>query len=537
MKLPYLRYSDRITKSAQMQFGGLNHNPGATDGELWDMKNMTAMDYPLLATRPRRRVGRTLTKGNGIYSWDGLCWVDGTQFFYKGEAVGEVADGLKSFAAMGAYIIILPDKAYYNTLTGEFGNLESSWAGAELTFIDGLLYEEDAAANCIQAEGVDWEEYFRAGDAVTIAGCTAHTENNKTPIIREIDGDKLYFYENVFVLDGDAADEPYTESGALSITRAVPDMDFICSNDNRLWGCRGDEIFCSKLGDIFNFNVFDGLDSDSYSVQTGTPGDFTACVSYMGYPIFFKENRIFKVYGSYPSNYEVMGSATLGVAPGSEKSLAVAGETLFYLSRAGICAYTGGIPAPVGSAMGRERFKDAVAGSDGLRYYVSLTDETGRHRLYVYDSQKGIWHIEDDSDAVGFAWHENLYMLTSDGRLQVLGNILGEPADTYEEEAFDWMAEFSDFVEMNPNAKGVGKLQIRLELAAGAACRVEMLFDSVGDWLQVAEIEATEKRSLYLPIIPRRVDHYRLRLTGTGDVKVYSIAREYYSGSANKTKH
>ena len=47
----------------------------------------------------------------------------------------------------------------------------------------------------------------RPGDAVTIAGCTKHTENNKTPVIREIDGDKMYFYEYVFTLDGDNGDD------------------------------------------------------------------------------------------------------------------------------------------------------------------------------------------------------------------------------------------------------------------------------------------------------------------------------------------
>lgn len=59
-----------------------------------------------------------------------------------------------------------------------------------------------------------------------------------------------------------------------------------------------------------------------------------------------------------------MGSATLGLAAGCNKSLAVAGEVLFYLSRSGVMAYTGGIPQPMGAAFGTKRFKNAVAGSD-----------------------------------------------------------------------------------------------------------------------------------------------------------------------------
>ena len=129
---------------------------------------------------------------------------------------------------------------------------------------------------------------------MTIAGCTKHPENNKTPVIREIDGDKLYFYEYIFTLDGEDGVTPYTETGELSVSRTVPDLLFVCENENRLWGCDKTTINASKLGDIFNWNVYDGLATDSYSVDTGSAGSFTACISYLGYPIFFKEDHIYK---------------------------------------------------------------------------------------------------------------------------------------------------------------------------------------------------------------------------------------------------
>lgn len=135
--------------------------------------------------------------------------------------------------------------------------------------------------------------------------------------------------------------------------------------------------------------MYEGLATDSYSVDTGSAGSFTACISFLGYPIFFKEDHIYKVYGSIPTNFEVMGSATLGVAAGSDRSLAIAGEILFYHSRAGIMAYSGGIPQPVGAAFGVERFEDAVGGSDGLKYYVSMAGKDGAYLLYVYDTQRG----------------------------------------------------------------------------------------------------------------------------------------------------
>ena len=329
MKLPSMKYADGIVKSQQVKFGGLNHNLGAGDGELWQMENLTGDYAPLLAVRERRYRSHRLTEPGGIFSWEGLCWVSEGAFWYKGERKGELTPGRKTFAALGAYVVILPDKAYYNTLTDEFGPLESAWEGQELSFENGLLFEEAAEANTIRAPGVKWEDYFRAGDAVTISGCTKHQGNNKTPIIREIDGDKLYFYEYVFELDGDGGITPYTETGELSVKRTVPDLRHICENENRLWGCDGNTIYASKLGDIFNWNVFDGVATDSYAVDTGSAGEFTGCVSFLGYPVFFKEDHIYKVYGSMPSNFEVMGSATMGWPPGAPGALPLPGRPCF----------------------------------------------------------------------------------------------------------------------------------------------------------------------------------------------------------------
>jgi len=538
MKLPSMKYADGIVKGQQVKFGGLNHNLGAGDGELWDMRNLTSDYYPLLATRAPRRLYKTLDDAGGLFSWEELCWVDGDGFFYAGERKGTVTSGKKTFAALGAYVVIFPDKAFYNVLTGEFGSLEALWSGGQLTFTNGKLYEEAAEANTLQCPGVNWADYFRPGDAVTIEGCTKHPENNKTPIIREIDGDKMYFYEYIFTLDGGESVTPYTETGALTIRRRVPDLMYLCENENRLWGCDGTTIYASKLGDIFNWNVFDGMETDSYAVDTGSAGRFTGCVSFLGYPVFFKEDHIYKVYGSMPSNFEVMGSATLGVAEGSAGSLAVAGETLFYLSRSGVMAYSGGIPQPIGSAFGLTRRSDAAAGSDGLKYYISMRDDTGKYTLNVYDTQRGLWHTEDETHATHFArWNGNLYFLTDKGEIWITGNIQDAPETAEPEKPVKWWAEFGDYVDSSPNKKGVSKIQIRLELEEGAQVQVLIQFDTDGEWRKVSgALGEGVKRSYYLPIIPRRGDHYRLRLEGVGPCRVYSLVREYYSGSELKSQ-
>lgn len=522
MGLPSMVYGDGIRKHSTVRFGGYDHNKGSGDGTIWDMENMTSDLYPLLASRaPRYRV-RTIGQPGGIFAHDGLFWIDGDGFYAAGVRKGTVAPGEKVMAALGPSVIIFPDKLYYNTETDLFGSLEAE-VTASVTIQNGTYAGEEAEANTISGS-VSWADHFREGDAVAISGAEQHPANNKTAIIREIDGNELRFYENVFEIS-DGGDEE-----TLTLKREVPDMDFICSNENRLWGCKGDTIYASKLGDATNFNVFDGVATDSYAVDVGSAGDFTACVSYLGYPIFFKEDAIYKVYGSKPSNFQVMGSATLGVEAGSHKSLAVAGEILFYLSRAGIVSYSGGIPQNISRAFGTDRYRNAVGGSDGVKYYVSLERADGAQALFAYDTRYNLWHKEDALRAAGFAWDGELYFVDADsGEMWMNGNPRTVPDGAVKEDEIESYVEFGDFVESDPNRKGTGKLQLRGELEG--TLKIEMQFDSDGVWRPVADLTASVKRSWYLPIIPRRSDHFRIRLTGTGSWSLSSLVRESYSGS------
>lgn len=536
MRLPRMRYASGQGKVGQVRFGGYDHRKGAAEGAMWDMENLTGEQYPLLATRKRRRKERQLTSPGGIFSLNGLAWADGTGFYYKGVRKGSVAAGKKVFAGMGSRIIIFPDKAVYDTKLDKFESLESSvtTAAGGAAFENGTLYGEAAECNTLTCAAVNFSTLFAVGDAVEISGCTRHKENNKTPIIREISGDghSLRFYEYVFTLEGtEESPVGYTEPGAVTIARKVPDMDYICVNENRLWGCKGDTIYASALGNPKNFHVFDGLGTDSYSVESGTAGDFTGCAAYRGYPTFFKEDKIFEMYGDLPTNFGLAASSTLGVAAGCGGSLAVAGEVLFYVSRVGPVAYSGGVPACIGEVFGADAFTDAVAGSDALRYYVSMKVD-GVRSLFVYDAARGLWHREDGAAALGFAVAGGgLMMLLEDGTVwRTDGAGAGD-----QEASLSWYAEFGDFTDGSPDAKGYGKLQLRAELEAGSDLQVLIRYDSRGDWEQVGSLTADSKRSWLLPIIPRRADHYRLKLAGTGESVVYGLTRSLYRGSEHRT--
>lgn len=525
-----LPQGDRISSQSQTIFAGLNHTAAAGDGEFFAMENLSGELFPLLSSRRARSREQQLRQANGLYAKEKLAWVEGENFYYDGEYIGPVSDGPKTFASLGYFLLIFPDKKYFLTnwssgnLYDRFGDLEASYSGSAggIRFHDGEYAGAAAAANSISTSGAAFP--FRVGDAISISGCIKQPENNKTPIIQEIsaDGKTLRFYANIFVLPQDA--DSYTEPGQILLKRSVPDMDCFCENENRLWGLKGKEIFSCKLGDPFNWNVFAGLSTDSYSVATGTDGDFSAAVSHLGYPVFFKPDAIHKIYGSKPSNFQVIHSANMGIAADSGKSPAIVGNTLYYLSESGVVAYQGGIPSLIDQALGGQ-FHAGIGGTDGKHYYISMVDEKEKRRLFVYDPGRNFWHEEDDPGIQAMAnLGPRLYFLTEDSIWLARG------ADY---SGVEWYAETGDFTDAHFGKKIVGPyLYLRYMLAPDAEMEVFISYEG-GAWQSLGRIRGEgKKQSRRLASIPARCDHYRLRFEGSGQMQIYSLSRDRAAGSA-----
>lgn len=507
--LPTIPHITRTSRQSQNAFGGLDRRAASGNGAIVGMENLWSGDAPLLSSRPPRRYGNVMTQPRGIFHCGGSVYTaDGTTLYRDGVNIGTVSNTDKVWAALGERVIIFPDKLLWDGTT--LKPLESS-ATVSATFTDGTYAGEAAAGNTIEAASLlwDWSDYFAVGDAVTISGA-ADAENNKTIIVREIDGNKLRFYENSFTVNETAA--------SITVARTVPDMDYIFTIDNRVWGCKGDTIYCSKLGDPANWNVFDGVSTDAWSVDTGTAGQFTAATAFMGYPCFFKRDRIFKVYGNRPTNFETMSAPTLGVLDG--RSLAVANETLFYLSPAGFCAYTGGVPSPVGQALNTQYYA-AVGGTDGLKYYVSAYTGTA-WELLVYDPGKGMWHREDDTHA---RFSDGVTFVRVDGQVMELGEASdGSETVTSSVTFGDW--DYQTFDSKYP-------VRLWLRAKASGTLTVKIRYDG-GAWETAATLTGGAKQSYYFPLPIRRCDHYALKIEAAGALRLYALEHEFYAGTTSR---
>lgn len=414
------------------------------------------------------------------------------------------------------------------TITGSTGHTENNKKDVVITeatpekliFADTTFKTSARAGESITITRklTDDEKFpFKKGDAVTITGCS-NNGNNKDPeiVIRAVTDTELTFDDDAFT---EAA-----EYGEITIKRTVPDLDFICESNYRLWGTHGNTIYSSKYSDPFNFKVFDNLSSDSYAIEVGSEGEFTGCIPYSSHICFFKENTLHKLYGTKPSNFQITTVNVYGVQSGSEKSMQIVNEQLLYKGVGGIYSYTGGVPELISEKLGNKRYSDAVACCDGEKYYISMK-QGEKWNMLAYDVMKNIWLREDDTNAVDMTFFDGkVYYLDAKGELYYID----KEADRSD---IEWGATFCTMHETINERKGYSKFHLRMDLSAGAWLAVDIKTDNDLQWRQIYTTHNEKAKTVSIPIIPTRCDSIDIRLRGKGKCTVKAFIREFTVGS------
>ena len=638
-------YEESGSRTMTQVFYGLNKNLRSADGEFFDMKNLTSDEAPVMAVRERRYVPSwgasdptdivsgvgAAYSNDGICRVDGICWIDGTKLkIGTGKSVDLTDFGFKkgdtnrSIVKLGAYLIIVPDMIYVNTVdTENKGVIKDSIVNRENTYTlsvcdyEGKIPEftqeqepeeaekgdlwhdigDSPALRRYNKETDEWYEvvsYIRistsyyaesipawqpkqftfekpllAGDAIQIKNLHDAVNGRKQVAkvqdswIDEKSASAIYVQG---ILNKEYIEVTATKQKPVTIERVIPKLDYVCEAGNRLWGCRyGDdgygnfvnEIYCSARGDFFRWIQGEATNEDApVTFSVGTDGVWTGCINYGGYPTFFKKNSIHRVSGYGASGFALQEAPCTGVQSGAERSLAVVNNVLYYKADHCIMAYDGTVPVNVSDKLGRlSVYNRAVGGACGGKYYVSMwmrrelgsTEKEDKNPvLMVLDTEKGIWHKEDETECESMASDgDNMYFVETIRKGSVekptvthaikavkppedLNNPLWGQAsiDAKKEPAMiPWYAETGVIGLESPDAKYISRLTIRLQLDAGASVRVYVQYDSSGYWKQIAGTEADTMRTVSMPVVPMRCDHMRLRLEGVGGCKVYSITK------------
>lgn len=633
-------------------FGGYNHNLKIPEGEFYEMENLCGDDYPLLATRKQRNTLQVsaenlqamVSKGDKLYYIAGYDPTTKTCGFYADDEKVmdlEYAGGLKRFVSMGAYLLIWPDKVWYNTADGTNGNMEKMFSAAAGTYldhnltsssgpdgqevydiyvlwyirpcsrdgkivyttganygekrvvvVDGIEYHylnfvkpkepkngdayidretrtpyiyndiskdwsaQDVPVMWLECKGIG--SAFAPGDCIRVSGIDPGTysglnvgDNPSDGVYREV----LVTGENYIVLDAYAPAEAHgimndtpPAEGYVKAAMDIPDMDYVIEAQNRLWGCKYgtvngklvNEIYASALGRFDVWHKYAGVSTDSYAASIGSDGRWTGAVNYQGYPLFFKEDRMHKVYVSASGAHRIQEYTMRGVQPGGAKSLAVVNGVLFYKARDCVCAYDGsGAPTDVSEKLNLDSLSypgstTSIAAAYRDKYYLYLQMNTPPgSRLLVLDTRRGAWYRENlpIGSITDFTEHFGSLLCAAGGIEEIAhDNQVSTIGDTKEGDVA-WSCETGLIGYSTVEQKYVSRFNIRMSLARDAYMDVLVQYDSDGVWHNQGRIQGAGTRTFMLPVRPRRCDHFRIRLEGSGNVRIYSFAKIFEAGS------
>lgn len=395
--------------------------------------------------------------------------------------------------------------------------------------------------------------HIEVGDFVKISGLTdslvstdAESYVDKTYMenLNEKTFKVYYVSKNELVIKCELESSvPYT--GTVTVERISPDFDEgkIVEMQNRLWCCSSDtnEIYCCKQGDERNWQAYsDGISTDSWAMTCGKEGKFTGIATRGDSVIFFKENYALKIYGTKPSNFTLAEYNVPGVAIGSEKSLVNINSTLFYLGHNGVYAYqSGSLPALISEeSLWDHNYKNAVGGRHGNKYYISAERDDGEQELLVYDTDKGLWHKEDDAKMIDCTTYNGVLYWLDDTKENIMcpdkaDNLLVDNTkyEYQQEECFEWSAETGDLYDGEFNVKNIGKIRIGIKAEKGAKVSLFVQYKDNGEWRKVSEMLYSEKKPRVFAVALRRAEYLRLKLVGTGQVEIYGIDIEHSRGS------
>lgn len=457
------------------------------------------------------------------------------------------------------------------------GSSEYSWTGTEPTGIRLLALRDDN-------EFVPLNEMYTVNDVIFISN-TKNGSLDKSFVVYKIGKDEdKGIYLNGYI------DRAVTVKSIILEKKIPYGLSFVFENKNRLYGCfsgyddKGkylNEIYVSAMNDPTNWYRYDGTVSQCYTASVTSDGCFTSAAVINGYPTFFKEDCMYRIYGESPNEFQLICYDCAGIQEGSEMSLAGYNGTYYYKSNLGIMKISDGYPVKISTALSDELTGNVTGGTDGTYYYAAVAQKNNTSKIYVYDINRGLWQCEtSDKRIKQFLKYKNMlfsvgeyisessqkkidklyelylnaenvvvrtryYLLWIEAKLSAEYQISlelfsvssdfdkvnicvnsGEKIVTlkyFDENDFSWCFETGDISYSYYSMKYIEKIFIRVRADIYARTEIDILYNNSKVWFPLKTIYGDDETKTYeICIRPQKCDSFKIRCVGTGDVKILS---------------
>ena len=504
-------------------YGGMKKQWNTNEGESIKLSNISADKYPYLCPREKYAVCESGMNYQSLYSVNGKMFYGINNSFYcDGEYCGNIIIGPKFFAGFDNKLIIMPDKLYVDVDTNELKSLSVSTGYKEIRITSTVRGSETPGLNTLKCTdgSKTLTDLFGNNTAIYIV-----TSNKTVAGVHNVRGadastGALYFDDGEF---------GYGESfsSTLIVTNGVPDGNVIFSCKNRLWTYKGRRIYISACGDPTNWIDYNGKADSGFYIDSGDGEPFTYCAEVDGYPIFFTNDRIYKVYGDRPSNFSLVCCSNFGgIGSGDIYSATKAGNNLFYLSHGRMMKLSGSVPECDESFPG-VNFYGAVGGCDGERYYISArSNDNGTALLYVYDIYSRTWQEYSGEYFNNFTKCKDIFYGTRDGELVAIRGMKVLTENYVAEGSFECEAEYEDLYFCTKPAFPV-RIGCIMSLETSADVKFSLMYDDSGQWYESGEASGAFQGIKYFDIVPVRTNSLKLKINASGDFEIKRVWIEY----------
>lgn len=306
-------------------------------------------------------------------------------------------------------------------------------------------------------------------------------------------------------------------SGYFNVRQYVPALVCACVRDNRLWGSDADgrTIYASKLGSIDTWSEFKGLDSDGFTAEVGTDGEFLTFITYKTALIGFKKNHIHILYGNTPKTYQLTKSISVGLT--NKEAVIEIDGVIYFNSYDGIYAFTLGVPEKISDKL-NVRYDSAHFAANGRKLYIS--GKTGeKFENIVYDTRTHLWIKRSEYGVKAlFGDRKYVYELRNDNKVYLLD---GKAAcgDT------DWEAVTNYMTDSDFDRKCVTDLYFAANIYPDAKFDVYISYDG-GEFLFLKSFTSADRFIKRMPVRIKSSDRYRLKFKGKGKCEILGIEKQ-----------
>jgi hypothetical protein len=563
MRMPRIPQNIQIRDSETLAIRGLNLTENFTDGDLEYVKNISTDHYPYFEPIRKDDPIETAATPDDVFYWDGKIIYLHTvidQEFGENSAtfVYEVgnADPIaiysynfvevvpRHFAAISGKLLIMPDKAIIEKT--EEGYTAYNAAGPQVSLSTAVYSGHTITVDPSELDpGGTYGGFgttIHIGQVLDISGSSLN--DGIMVVITDVDRET-----GVITVDKTLTDGTESNSWARMEGQGVPELEFICSHNNRIWGCstvvengfKKQMIYASALGNPYVYDDYSSL-IGGWTTEVECDDDWTGCAALPSTVLFFKEKKILRVLGDDPSEYAVYTSNCEGVKKGSWKSLLNINDAIFYLGAHGVYIYSGSIPTRISERLGDRLYGDAVAGTDGVHYYIQMAEvdmdyaRQTPYTLFVYNIMQGFWTANGESDEkFSFSQGNTLGVTYLKGGKLYMTN----PANDSEGIEFEMIlkplyATITGSYNRQSQVFGMKrylKTSVRMECGDEGTYILYCKFDD-GDWEEIGrrlpETPSSKKSGVdYYAIPNNHCDKFQMRITGKGNVRLLGIQREY----------